>query len=289
MLSKSLTYCEAGLAFIRRRDMSDNKRVIKLQENIYAVRGIWLGGLSFFNTYSYILLSEKNNEILLIDTCGPGSGKYIKEAVELLGHTMSDVTGIALTHWHKDHTGSLAEVVSMSGTSGKPVKVFIHKDDSGILLSQKLKILTSHPVLKMKLPHGPGKLPDRKLFNLVELNPEPGDNPLNDYDVEFIHTPGHTPGHTSYLYRGSMALFSGCGLSLFGRNTVGVVPVFHNREKQVESARMLAEMEYTCLYPAHLNVRRDEIKRENRVPFTGKMKVVDCITGTLPIYRYPKN
>jgi hypothetical protein len=48
---------------------------------------------------------------------------------------------------------------------------------------------------------------------------------------------------------------------------VGIVPVFYDRIKQVESAKILAEMEYSYLYPAHLNVRKDEVKKENRVPF----------------------
>jgi len=269
--------------------MGNIKRVIKLQENIYAVRGIWLSGLSLFNTYCYILCSEKNNEILLIDTCGPGSGKFIREAVEIMGRSMPDVTGIALTHWHKDHTGSLGEVAAMSGTPDKPVNVFIHKDDAQPLLQQKIKLLTIHPVLRMKTPHGPGKLPRKELYNLVEFDNESGENPLGGYDVEFIHTPGHTPGHASYLYRRSGSLFSGCGLSLFGRNTVGIVPVFYDRDKQVESAKRLAEMEYSYLYPAHLNVRKDEIKKESRVPFKGKIKRIDRITGTLPVFRYPKS
>jgi glyoxylase-like metal-dependent hydrolase (beta-lactamase superfamily II) len=269
--------------------MGDTNRVIKLPDNIYAGRGIWLGGLSFFNTYSYILRSDKNNEILLIDTCGPGSGKYIMEAVEKMGCSMRDVTGIALTHWHKDHTGSLAEIVSMAGSSEKPVNVFMQKNDMETFLKQKMKLLTIHPVLKMKILHAPGKLPQKDLFNPVELDPGNGINPLDIYDVQFIHTPGHTPGHTSYLYRGSMSLFSGCGLSLFGKNSVGIVPVFYDREKQVESAKILSDMEYSYLYPAHLNVRKDEIKKESRVPFKGKIKRIDRITGTLPVFRYPKS
>lgn len=267
--------------------MGCDKRVIRLQHNICGVRGIWLGGLSFFNTYSYILCSEKNNEILLVDACGPGSGRYIKHAVESMGRSMSDVTGIALTHWHKDHTGSLAEVVSMAGGQGRPVKVFIHKYDAPFLLSQKIRILNIHPQLKLKVPHGPGKLPEMDLYRLIQLDHQGGANPLRGYGVEFIHTPGHTPGHTSYIHRGSMTLFSGCGLSLFGKNTVGIVSVYHDRNKQLESAKMLAGMEFSYLCAAHLGIRRDEIRKKARVPFNGKLKAIDRLTGTLPIFRYP--
>ncbi len=268
--------------------MKYDKRILKLQDNICGVRGIWLNKLSFFNTYSYILCSPQNGEILLIDTCGPGSAGMIRNAVESMGRTMSDVTGIALTHWHKDHTGSLADVVSMAAVNGRTVKIFIHKDDAGFLLSQKTKLLTAHPKLKFKVPHGPGKLPEEGSFELVELGHENGINPLDDYGVDFIHTPGHTPGNTSYLYRASMSLFSGCGLSLFGKNTVGIVPVYYDREKQLASARKLLEMEFSYLYPAHMNIKNDEIKKEARVPFNGKMKLLDRITGTQPVFWYPR-
>lgn len=268
--------------------MSHHNRIIRLQENICGVRGIWLNRLSFFNTHSYIVCSEKNNEILLIDTCGPGSSGFIKEAVESMGRTVADIAGIALTHWHRDHTGSLAEIVSMAGTPDKPVDVFIHKDDAQFLLSQRMRILTMHPSLKLKIPHRPGRLPEETCYRLVELDDKSGVNPLLDFGVEFIHTPGHTPGHTSYLHKKSMSLFSGCGISLFGRNTAGIVPVFYNREEQVASAKMLAAIEFSYLYPAHLNLRNDEIKKNCRVPFSGKLKRVDRITGTLPIFRYPR-
>ncbi len=269
--------------------MNRDKRIIRLQDNICGVRGIWLNRLSFFNTHSYIVCSEKNNEILLIDTCGPGSGGFIKEAVESMGRSVSDITGIALTHWHRDHTGSLAEVASMAGKPDEPVNVFIHRNDAQFLSSQRMRLLTMHPSLKLKIPHGPGKLPEESCYRLVELDNSSGVNPLPGYGVEFIHTPGHTPGHTSYLHRKSMSLFSGCGLSLFGKNTVGVVPVFYNRDEQVASAEMLAGMEFSYLYPAHMNLRNEEIKKDKRVPFSGKLKRVDRITGTLPIFRYPRS
>lgn len=265
--------------------MNKSKRVFKLQNNIHAVRGIWLAGLSFFNTYSYIIETPKG--VFLIDTCGPGSGKLIMHALDNIGRAPSDITGIALSHWHKDHTGSLAEIVSIAGTSSRPVKVFIHKYDAPLLLSQKKYLIGMNPKIKLKIPHSAGKLPDKEKYHLIELDHESGKNPLSNWGFEFIHTPGHTPGHTSFLHQESMSLFSGCGLSLFGKNTVGIVPIYADREKQIESAAKLAEMEFTYLYPAHMNQRTDEIRKNQRVPFKGKISLIDRLTGTLPIFRYP--
>ena len=269
--------------------MANNTCIIKLNGGIFGLRGTWLGGIPLFNTYSYILCSEKNGEILLIDTGSPGNGDAIKGAVESIGRSVSDITGVALTQWHRDHTGGLAGIVSMAGTPEKPVKVFIHKYDSPFLLSQRRSFVTFQPELKLKLPHKPGELPGSGLFQLTELDHESGINPLNQWGVEFIHTPGHTPGHTSYLHRESMSLFAGSGLSLLDRSTAGLVAIFSDREKQVESARMLADMEFNWLCPAHLHLRTDMINRERRIPFSGRVPLRERITGSLPLFSYPEN
>lgn len=265
--------------------MNKNKRTFKLQDKINGIQGIWLAGLSFFKTYSYII--ETSNGIFLIDTCGPGSGKIIKNALESMNLAPSNITGIALTHWHKDHTGSLAEIISIAGTSSNPVKVFIHKYDTPFLLSQKKHWIKMSPKIKLKVPHSPGKLPEKEKYQLIELDHQSKENPLKQWGFEFIHTPGHTPGHTSFLHKKSMSLFAGCTLALFNKNTVGIVPVHDNRENQIESARKLAAMDFTYLYPAHLNLRKDEIKKNQRIPFKGKVSLIDRLTGTLPIFRYP--
>lgn len=75
---------------------------------------------------------------------------------------------------------------------------------------------------------------------------------------------------------------------MIGKNTAGLVPVFYDRNKQIESACRLAQMEFSYFYPAHLSVRCDEIKKENRVEISGKLSLADRITGTMPIFRYPR-
>jgi len=270
---------------MQRKSNMDNLRVIKLRDNIYGVKGIWLWRLSFFGTYSYII-KNKDGEILLIDTCGPATGSFIKRAIEDMGSKISDITGIALTHWHKDHSGSISEIISMRGNCDKEINIFIHKFDAPFLLSQNARIIKIHPFLKIPVVHSPGKI--IKGCNIIELDHEQNENPLKKYGVDFIYAPGHTPGHTAYFHKESMSLFAGCGLSLIGENTVGIVPVFFDREKQIHSAMELASLEFKYLYPAHLKLRNDEIDKNNRIPFTGKISLIDRITGTLPIFSYPK-
>lgn len=268
--------------------MADDSRILKINDNICGARGIWLYGLSLLNTWAYIVRSKKNNGLLLIDTCGPGSGTIIRRAVESMGCSMRDITGIALTHWHRDHTGSLAEIVREAGSAAKPVKVFIHRNDLPFLVSGRTRLLKAHPVFKFRMPHAPGRLPEKGMYTLLELDHNSCYNPLEDYGVDFIHTPGHTPGHTSFLHKKSMTLFSGCAISLLGKNTAGIVPVFSDRKTQVESAYKIMDMNFSFLCPAHMNVRTDSIEKGDRVPFTGKLSLTDSVTGALPIFSYPR-
>jgi len=106
--------------------------------------------------------------------------------------------------------------------------------------------------------------------------------------MDFIHTPGHTPGHTSFLHRDTMSLISGCGLSIFGSSVVGIVPVFHDRDKQIESAHKLMAMEFKYLYPAHFNLRRDEISIKDRISFNKSIPLKNIISGILPVFSYNK-
>ena len=206
------------------------------------------------------------------------------------GLNPADIKGIALTHWHGDHTGSVAELISLVLKSGGgPVKIFMHEADAVIFMKQRGQFLKSHPALGFPVYHKPGMFPSGDNFEIVKLSGIMKESPLNDWEIEFIHTPGHTPGHTSFLYRRNMSLFSGCGLSMFGYNTVGVMPVFYDRKLQVESAHRLMEMNFRFLYPAHLSIRKDEIPLGERIPFKGKMSFRDRLTGTLPLFRYPSN
>lgn len=267
--------------------MKKTADLLNSQYGIYSVKGKWLYGVSLFSTRAFILNPEPGSGILVIDTCGPGSGKIIADAIRDAGMNAADITGIALTHWHRDHTGGLAELISIAQSEGaRKIKIFIHKSDSGFLKTGKGAFLKMHPSLKMPVYHTPGRFPDSGKFELVELDETISGNPLNRWGVELIHVPGHTPGNSSFYHRESGSLFSGCGLSLFGNNTVGIVPVFYDRLMQIESAKRLMNHDFNYLYPAHLNLRKDPLPPEKRIPFSGKIPFIDRLTGTLPLFRY---
>ena len=264
-------------------------KILKLNNGIYVIRGIWLGRISFPPTRAFIIRNSDNPEILIMDTCGPGSGKIIFNSMERYGLNPENITGIALSHWHCDHTGGLAELITLvSKKTEKKIKVFIHEADADILLQQKGMFIKMHPALKLPVFHKPGKLPSNNLFEIVKLSSDMKENPLEPWRMDFIHTPGHTPGHTSFLHRDTMSLISGCGLSIFGDNVVGIVPIFHDRNKQIESAHRLMAMKFKYLYPVHFKLSTDEIPIEDRIPYDKRISLRSMITGILPIFTFGK-
>ena len=259
--------------------------ILNPDAGIYSARVKWLGGASFLSSNAYILKSA--NGIIIIDTGSAGSGRIIADGMVSAGLNPGDITGIALSHWHSDHTGGAAELVSIARDAGaSKIKVFIHKQDSMHFPGGKGGILRFHPVLKLPLHHTPGIAPAEGECEYVLLDECAAINPLAAWGLEFIHAPGHTPGNISFYHRASCSLFSGSGLALIDDKTVGIMSVFTDRDKQVESAKRLAAMDFIYLYPAHLGVRKDPIPPGRRIPVDGKIKPAERIKGLLPLFRY---
>ena len=263
--------------------------IIKLNETIYSIKGTYIGRMSYPPTWTYIIKNKDNPEILIVDTCGHRSGELIFTSMERYGLNPGDITGIALTHWHGDHSGGLAELITLaSKESAKPIKVFIHEADSDFLLQQKGRFIKFHPALKFPLYHKPGKLPSKNLFEMIKLSSDMKENPLEPWRVDFIHAPGHTPGHISFLHRDTMSLISGSGLTFLRDRTVGILSVFDDRAKQIESAKMLMAMEFKYLYPAHMDIVTDEIPLKDRIPIGKGASFRNRVAGILPIFTYGK-
>ena len=266
--------------------MAKSYETVKLDEGIFSVCGTWLGKTFSIETRSFII---NNNEsgILVIDTCGTGSGRIIFDSVKNAGLNPADIKGIAFTHWHSDHTGGAAELVSLvNDAGGGLVKIFIHDADAELFFNQKRDLMRIHPLLKLQFYNKPGELPCKEQSEFIRLFGELQKNPLEGWGVDFIHTPGHTPGHTSFFHRKSMSLFSGSALSFFGDNIAGIVPFFSDREMQIESARKLMETDFRFLYPAHMKLKREEIPLKRRVPFEGKIPFIYNLMGVFPIFSY---
>jgi glyoxylase-like metal-dependent hydrolase (beta-lactamase superfamily II) len=60
----------------------------------------------------YLVIQEK--KILFIDTGTSGNAKKIVAYIQKIGHQVSEVSTIILTHYHMDHVGSAKELKDLT-------------------------------------------------------------------------------------------------------------------------------------------------------------------------------
>ncbi len=220
----------------------------RVHDEVHAIRTAFLGGLALFETYALLLRRAEPFGLLLVDTGGPGSGRLICEALATLGYSVDDLEAVALTHWHGDHTGGLAEIAAMRSAGKAPLEVFVGQADLPMMLSRMPHLIRWH---FLPLLHQAGRVPPLDRVHLNALQPDMAGDPLAAWGMQFLPTPGHTPGHTAYLYRRAGILFAGCALIPVTRRTMGLVPVYWDRHRQRRSAALLAGLECTTILPTH--------------------------------------
>lgn len=255
----------------------------RLTDTVTAINAQFLFGTRLFPTHVFVL--ETGRGLVLFDTGGPGSGKLIVESLTAAGYDPRSITAICLSHWHKDHTGSLGELVDRLAPEA-PLDIFVGEPDLALMKQQRVQVLRLHPAARLPLLHHPGRLPAPERGRLIPLDAAGGDHLHRSYDIRPIATPGHTPGHTAFLHEPTGALFSGCALSLVRPDTVGLVPIFYDRKKQLLSGRHLAGLDFTRLFPAHLFLRSDAIPRSRRRPCAGKRGWPARLMGDCFLFKY---
>jgi glyoxylase-like metal-dependent hydrolase (beta-lactamase superfamily II) len=255
----------------------------RLTDTVTAINTQFLFGTRLFPTHVFVL--ETDNGLVLFDTGGPGSGQLIVASMKAAGYDPGALRAICLSHWHKDHTGGLAELVKLLAPDA-PIDIFIGTVDLALMKKQQVQVLRLHPFARLPILHRPGKLPVPDQARLIALD-KTGEHQLQKaYAVRPIATPGHTPGHTAYLHEPTESLFSGCALSLIRPDTVGLVPIFYDRALQVRSGRYLAKLDFNYLFPVHLFLRSDTIPLNNRRPCKGKPGWLNKLMGDRLFFKY---
>jgi glyoxylase-like metal-dependent hydrolase (beta-lactamase superfamily II) len=144
--------------------------------------------------------------LTLIDTGLPGSAPQIATAIRATGHHPSDLWRLVLTHFHRDHVGSAAEIARWGD-----VEVCAHHGDA--------------PFICGRAPGPPPDLTDweRPIYDQV-MSQIPVTPPvpvrvgreLNDGDeLSFgggavtVAAPGHTPGSAAFYLPGPRVLIAG--------------------------------------------------------------------------------
>ncbi len=168
-----------------------------------------LGGVS-----AYVLV--RGGEALVVDTGNPGDAGAIAASLEGLGIGWGNVSHVVLTHLHRDHVGSLGDVMEAApeavGFAGEPD-------------------IPSIPSPRTLTPVGDGD---------------------TVFGLEIIATPGHTPG--SIVVRDPVGGLLVAGDALRGENggVVGASPRFSDdMDLANQSIKKLAELQFDTVVFGH--------------------------------------
>jgi len=184
-----------------------------------------------FTTHVY-LVKEKGAAWTLIDTGLPGAYEAILAYLGKLKVEPTSVKKILITHLHRDHTGSLKEMLEKTHA-----RSFAHWVEAAYIAGDPKY-------------DGPGTPP---------AEPVTIDEPFKDGDpidaaggLVAYHTPGHTPGHVSYYQPERKILFSGDLFFVDGQTPALTPPDFtHHIPTAKISARRMSRLSVDSLLTYH--------------------------------------
>jgi glyoxylase-like metal-dependent hydrolase (beta-lactamase superfamily II) len=205
-----------------------------------------LEGLRVANVY---LLTQPEG-LSLVDCGITGEAGKIASQITKAGYAIADLRQVIITHAHNDHTGSLVEIIRLSGA-----KVVAHQDEV--------------PYLARTAKISPGSRLQRFLFWLsAKLMPGPTavavDIALKDGEIVpdtggfmAVHTPGHTPGSLCLYHPERHILI--CGDAIINKHPLtgkkglreSVATFSVNPAQMRESIRKLAGLDVEMLLTGH--------------------------------------
>ncbi len=183
-------------------------------------------------------LYQEADRLTLIDTGLAGSADRILGAIERIGRKPKDLRQIVITHHHRDHAGSVAEVVERT-----KAQVLVHALDAPVVRGERTPPrATGGRLWRLLYRLGPRPKPlqparvDRELAD--------GDEIELDSGARVVHVPGHTMGSVAVYVPGRKLLFAGdAAANLFGlRPTIGMFTENHAQARA--SFRTLAELDF---------------------------------------------
>jgi len=206
--------------------------------------GLYLISLGASNVYVW----ESDGFVSVVDTGVPGSEHAILGALSAIGHTAENVAEIVLTHFHRDHTGSAAELACRTGA-----RIVAHHADAAIIERREAPPpprLTDleRPLAEMLLgdvANLPGPQPEAvRVDRLVE------DGELTMGGGQIVTIPGHTYGSIGVLLPQRAALFTGDSIASVDSAPV-LGPFNLNTADAIAAVRKQAQLNFDIACVGH--------------------------------------
>ncbi|MEW6555426.1 MAG: MBL fold metallo-hydrolase [Actinomycetota bacterium] len=186
----------------------------------------------------------------LVDTMNPRARARLDRAMGANGVRPRDLTHILVTHYHFDHTGSLADLKGASGAvivAGAADVPYIQGEvppQAGSDLNRIGRLLRRLPESWIK---------SYQKCDAAEVDVAlTGGEVLEELGLEVIALPGHTRGGMGFLDRPNRRCFVGDMVSnYFGRVGPPTISASYSLEEIEASMRELVELDLDYMYPGH--------------------------------------
>ncbi len=230
-------------------------QITEVGEGVFAVEG---------KTVNWTLIAD-GDALTLVDAGWPGYLDDVLASISEIGHQLSDVEAVLVTHAHVDHIGSLPRLLEKHR-----VPVLLSPTEAAHARREYLEQAGTTDVVRnlwrpRVLPWAlhmmrNGALNDHGVSEATDF----GDADVIDVPGRPvpIATPGHTSGHTAYLVPGARVLLTGDAL-VTGHalsSTTGPQELMgffhHDRDAMNASLDVIAEVDADAIISGHGPVHR---------------------------------
>ncbi|AWK71821.1 MBL fold metallo-hydrolase [Rhodococcus oxybenzonivorans] len=171
--------------------------------------------------HTLVYAMESPGGLILVDAGWDDDNAWagLTSGLEEIGHSVKDVEGVVLTHFHPDHTGLCGRVREASGAwiamHESDHELFAHMSSGRSdewLEFQRLNMVRAgagadevaafEQAATTEPPTGPSSAPDRVIVDDELIA-------LTGRGLRAVYTPGHTPGHVCFYLEDADVMFTG--------------------------------------------------------------------------------